>query len=720
MSNQEIRKAVAQDDVMGDQAVLDVLVRDIREGHGSRHKYFASTRLGLGPEFCAVLQSKILPGDQSLWPAAFDPNRGANQSGPYRDLPWLTPVLGSGALGISKEFEAKAHRLPEAVEKAAREWCGKDAPPELDDANPPAEQARLFTQALIWDRLAPESEELTTSAPGVGELALIIVLAASQLTSLFHRLSEDESRLISRWDTGEVKITTHGWQKYLVKLGPRLGWLKDTLITDAIDLLGNEIRPAEPHGPAHAVSLFLEKLRSSLDPAVGGLTISARQVKIMSDIAWHYLVINDASYPGWSDLLIELVLQSQQAVTARRPAWEVLRDLDRAVSSVLEPIATKSWTIDGPQPAGGFQDLHDAVAEVLVSQWAAGVLLQRRKVERADFANRIEAEEVLSDVKLEELAAVEDELNLLPDDLPRPISFVTTFDIELEAALWRVLKEWATKTAYSGRFGEPPTVSIVVPAYYSEPPHREGAFVWLEATLEVDPDLGREEALARVRKPAPSDWHVMSSARAAQNQSNPTVVHLAGAPLIELPGLGDAESGELLEELRRIGVASGVGHGHLQHSVTLDEYLALRQAEAEHYWAVASGVTKDKGAAARVRSRHLPGELLRSDNGPVRYWLALGVPMMDPAVRLRVVGHITRLRFLSEGGTSRRRKVFGAAVNLRMDSDDQLLLSTLGFDVVRERCEAFTDDLRHYARHMRGSADALPDVNGCHLPKGSY
>lgn len=160
-----------------------------------------------------------------------------------------------------------------------------------------------------------------------------------------------------------------------------------------------------------------------------------------------------------------------------------------------------------------------------------------------------------------------------------------------------------------------------------------------------DPELSWDDQLSTLRRPA--RWKLLTDDTIdhARLWRRPTVVHLSGCPLFELPALADPVHGApLVDELRTVGVVGlDVKQAELIHAVTVDEHLALRQAEAEFFW---HGTSK---ASAGVRTgRGMPKESAKNSYINPRFWMAIGVPIGDPAVRHRLVADIMLLRMFGE------------------------------------------------------------------------
>ena len=71
-----------------------------------------------------------------------------------------------------------------------------------------------------------------------------------------------------------------------------------------------------------------------------------------------------------------------------------------------------------------------------------------------------------------------------------------------------------------------------------------------------------------------------------------------------------------------------------------------------------------------------------------------------------------------EEGENETEKLLGVSVNRRIGDDEAHLLYWSGFDVVEDSAAAFTDDLRHYAQHVRARGmGSWPRLNtSCQLP----
>ena len=198
-------------------------------------------------------------------------------------------------------------------------------------------------------------------------------------------------------------------------------------------------------------------------------------------------------------------------------------------------------------------------------------------------------------------------------------------------------------------------------------------------------------------------------------------MHLNGCPLYNIPELASPEADRLRDDLQAAGVPVR-GRAHLEHAVTIGEYLALRQSEAEPIW---HGYDQQE---SRHLNRSLPSHLMVSTQRNPRYWQSMGVPVADAAVRHRLVSQLTRERLLEStkpsGGGGRlgarretpvpKPQIGGVAVNLRAGVEAAGLLYWAELDLVQGDCNQLTSELRHYVAHVRdtGSDQKKPPEGG--------
>jgi hypothetical protein len=276
------------------------------------------------------------------------------------------------------------------------------------------------------------------------------------------------------------------------------------------------------------------------------------------------------------------------------------------------------------------------------------------------------------------------------------------------------------------------TFFVVTPVHVRESASADDAeLCWMMGEVQVDKTAGKDFALTTMREP--TNWRIL---RQFDNPSRdmrgcPIVVHLGGCALFALPSQIDES---LVRGGRSVDLVLGP-HTRLDHAITVDEYLALRQSEAELLW------------GSDTKPRGLPETLITGAELVPRYWVSLGVPIGDVAVRHRLLSQLTRQRLaqgrsgdqsapptsgmslgappgastddISSAARLRQSLVRGVAINTRLGQDETGLLYWTGLDVVNgSRCDEFVDELTHYAEHLRARPELRRSstTEGCPLP----
>lgn len=685
--------------------------RIIREAEHSiidgRAKFFRDED-GIRP-LCQVIADSFR-GSGSDQAATEEAKKLRNETHNWSKVPWLTPVFGSGCLDVGEAAAVDRQAMTEAVTAMAAVL------PTVPLGSEPWETiAGRFTDSLIRQRRANESRPALGSAVAVGELAVRLVLIAALLTRFCHAVRAIDPIAIGRRPDEQVTLT------------------RDTPIDDPFDLGVTVVVPlrallhdlavsiADEHADDDVIFSAVDALARSIldDLNQAKPTANLHSVRLATEAAWYFLVSGEpgaeqTAYYGWTETLLGLILKessSRSGASFRRlrPRFTNLNSMSKAVALLFKGPTETSWGRLSPDaPATSAASIHAAMAEVLHAQAQA---------------------------------ADDNPALTVGDTIPLPVAFSTSFDLELEMALWRR--------------GRP--FSVALPVHISRDENaNDVTLCWLLG--DVDPVRGRSsiEALRELRRPV--RWRPTSLVgRAAETDATaghsgsgplangrsgrtgwrddeppptrPIVVRLTGSPLINLDCLAPRTQGRkrLAEWLQpHVGLDDECD---IQPAVSVDEYLALRQAEVELFWAVNQNVTDDSGAAGLGLSHRLTdaGGERRTNH---RYWMVLGVPMGDRAVRHRVMsplaarwirasagalGDLTegvqQLRDLREnrtssgaGGAGKDRTApesfVGTAVNSHIDEDEALFLSWLGLSVVRDDCRKFAEDLEHYARHV--------------------
>lgn len=634
-------------------------------------------------------------------------------------IPWYTPVIGSGPVGLPADFRDAARHLPEAMQlKLSHSGLGAFAGPRPLAADPMG-WIGDFVGRLVDDRAGGfkdrESQRpvpVERLADRLTDLALRVTAVAAQLTRTFHRISLDVTRPIGPWGSESAVLPRRHarWastdEDYLATLRTLIDWAQDALAEDSQRLRGFP-----------ALKGLLEQIRL----AANENKVTLHHVQQVTEVSWWLIVesVVDSPYPGWTELLLQLLLKDSVGVNSghRRPRLLDMEKLASSVSELLNGSTAASWRgVNLSTDTLENRRFYDAVAGSL---WAQHAFAEREKGEGGVDRSAVMA--------------------------PFATGFVTSFDYELEMALWR------TAPASGGGF------SVVLPAYLVHgDKDTEGDFVWMAGTIIVPREDERVGKYLEDRESAMSitTWGVLSSHHSLPK--HPIVVRLAGCPLVDLADV--AQKAPVLNELRALGLVTDASAGErlrLVHAITVDEYLAVRQTEAEWQWT--RELMNDKPGG-----RGLPKELtLTRGTEPVRYWLLMGVPLKDPAIRMRVLAVLARdereqeaarstaepaahasdhgsgptaagipaARVRATGGSLARwgitddRKAVpqpsvregraaqapeptqaaptrspraGLAINTRCDDDEVILMQSLGLTIVRDRCERYTDDLENY------------------------
>lgn len=571
---------------------------------------------------------------------------------PWSGQPWITPVIGSGPLGLPRAFTAVERDIPAAVLERLRRERAFDG---FEGVGADEERwVTRFISAIVRERvdheLAPKDrtgeatdEELhrpgSSVDPGLIErinpVAALLVLVSAQLTRTFHRVRLDTCRAMSRWGADVSGMPfKHDRRQALDDEYVRLLLRAIGLALEATSKRAPVGRHNEVMG---AVDRLLEQIRDGLHVQDGAeIRISTHQLQQVTEVAWLMLVDSVAgrSYPGWTELLLYLVLANSDADSdaQRRPRWQQIGELATHVSKLILPVTEDVWMtslqaegrVESEEQAEN-RKFYDAVASAMWAQHAV----------RSNWPTT------------------------QTEQLPQPISYVCSFDYELEMAMWRTAPEGGT-------------FSMLVPAYaVASTASREAEFVWLEGMVRL-PSVGdragqdpqaQQEFLRALR--TPDEWRLVFSGKGGRPLDDyvkhPVIVRLAGSPLVTLPDLAShAAAGSddvpenyrvLVSDMIRSGLEPERRPGDRQpmqfvHAVTVDEYLALRQLEAEWLWSRDSTNEHES-------NRGLPEHFFTArTSDPTRYWMIMGVPLRDPAIRLRLLSVLARQHALPLTGTS--------------------------------------------------------------------
>lgn len=666
------------------------VMRDRHARFASRRAYLKERAKSAGAgKLCQVLQAfayGVSHEDGSPAAHLALPYAGTAQDAAqdWEDFPWLTMIFGSGALALpdgSGVAASLAEGVRLQVERLQPRWS--EGPVEAES------RAEQFTLALAQDRFgASDGHSNPSIAPApVSELAARLILLAALLTETYHTIQSMVAPPAARWDS-DIAVLAEELDAAANTRAKRAIGDARALITQLVKDMENVPGPAV----SEAVVLLLKDIAENLQPSLGSPQIDFQRVRLLTEVAWHFLTLGRPIYAGWTDMLLFLTLSQGTHGSRRspRPDFTDLNLLPDLVKQLYGTPSKSSWITDSE--GHGDTSILDSV-------------------ERRDSLYLAAA-----DVLWEQAAASGGES--FADPLPTAVAFVTSFDIELEMALW------ATSGSRPYR--------VVIPVHLLQAAYpRDAELCWLigEFTPPAERSRTREGLEAEYdAMRTPPQWRLLTHDFDVEElRDTPVVVHLSGCPLFELPAdLSAASSAELVADLKGAGLAvdPSPGRDAVQHAVTVDEYLAVRQSEVELLWYGADD-------RVRVRNRALHSDLINSTSRNPRYWMGLGVPVTDAAVRHRLVAQLTRERLAaaneptsSAGGsleeddelgfgpadTRSLPEISGVAINRRIGDVASSMLYWVGFDVVEADCNDFVQDLRHYAHHVRASGPAKKPV----------
>lgn len=632
----------------------------------------------------------------------------SDSSNVFGGWPWLTPVLGSGCLEAGTQPGMNAFELANAVavrlldpnapdvdqppiEKPQR--MEFDAEQEAIDARSRAESdiARRYVLSLAESRLSPSVEGGQTGVATlqVSSPVALLVLASAQTTACYHQLQDLSNNAFGRWDEDEAS-EDHDPEApdERVKATMRSQRALDRLI-ECLQAAIDALTKTGDHDFTTRTIQLLRSLKRNLGEDRAAKCITLRHARLLSELAWYHLTREQRIYPGWSDLLLRMVLEDpgsdEQADSfgryrQPRPRFKFTSDLEKAVRNLyVEP---SEESIDNPDDSQRTA-FYDSVAEVLWAQARVGV--QEVAVAAADDPDE-------PHVNREQIS-----------DPPHPSAFMTSFDLELPAALWRAAEN-------RSRF------SIAMPIYVQvDDQSQEVEAAWVLASY-TKRRLGDKSLLSVLQHP---DEVLVGHPELVLHPSEPVVTYLNGCPLVHLPTAESASDGststaftDLCTGLRQDAGIENLGpQTALHHTVIIDEYLAARRSAAELFW-----LSDQRTNSSPAWSRSLPVKLFNDHEANQRYWMAFGVPIADPAIRTMLTTRMT-MRSIQEGAGTSSERPEGVIVGRRIDDEEASVLHWFGFDVVREtECTEFTDDLLHWCRHLEHPQEGMRIApNGCHL-----
>lgn len=597
------------------------VARDQRDFFADKGRFFGSFEKMSGIQFCQIIDKMFERDTRSM---------GANRTG---GMPWVTPVLGSGCLAVGGSDDVNPDQVGRAVRSAALTLlAGHDAIEEDYEPEELAEMAGQFARALASERLIGDTElqqdragdddlsdDIAEQAPpnvDVTKDSALALVAATLLNSTYHtykagahtppaRGSDDVVSVAGRRSPG--RKLSRECQHQCRQLRRRSERLRDA-----------SSQPTE----WDAIASLLHDIGDDFHQD----RVSLRNVGLLSEVAWYLLMREAGVYPGWNDLLFELMLiDDRQQEASERPWFKNLGEVGEKTSSLFLRPTLRSWR-DRAGPASRAagarrSEFFDAVAQLLKAQ-----ALTRRGAPRGF-------------------------------EPPVATAFVTSFDVELEMSLHQQLDA-----------GD--RIYVVFPVQVRpNADSKQAKLCWLRAPLNRPTNVvdgqpmldGTEDSLHQFLQP--TSWEVVWP-NLEEDFDQVHLIHLAGCPLLDLPTVA-SDSGFLKDLALRLtdsAIEFDADELVLSHAVVVDEYLALQQSEAEMLWAVVHKNEPDSSLA-------LPALFTGSDTADAasspnpRFWMAMGVPLDDPAVRNRVITQLTIRRLLVKVGDHAKIEQLESAVS---------------------------------------------------------
>lgn len=571
-----------------------------------------------------------------------------------RNFPWLTLVLGSGCANETIDDSGVASLSPERISGLLADWT------RLKDGDKPSDLAFKFARDLIDQRMPDGSRD---GRPSIDDKKLKeedteiakLVLATSLLTLLYRGLASEHRQPLDPRGNDRLEMPGKGHESGKKFGEHRLSELK-TLYADEFT---ESLLPKMKQSKA-AVRHVLERIGSNLKGVARNksgkeVTITPSlcrlDLQILTEFTW--LAMTERSsiyygmsrYYGWSSLLALLAraddtVQGPPHRSPPRPGSH-RSTVTESIKTWYEQASSESWKQPATPRVSGRRKFFDSAANVLIAQ--------------AKLRERYRGQ------------------NSIP---PIASAFSTSFDIELEMSLAKRNVGFV----------------IVVPVYCLQKATtgpkspRKASLHWLAAVVAPDPS----GAIKFAQIVEPKEWYMLNGDSWSDYwpyANWPLVIHLVGCPVVKLPandkpwiravGRNTSEpidNQEMFDDIEGISPA-----------VLMDEYDAIQQHSTEMFGS--SGLPEQFASASKLSSQ-------------ARFWMLMGVQMGDAAIRY---GIASRLGPGKRGADSQHRHPgrAGLAVSSHVDPAARDLMQYYGIDLVQQNCDAFVEDLDHYAEHLQ-------------------
>jgi hypothetical protein len=625
-------------------------------------------------------------------------------------LPWLTPVLGSGCTSSVGQRDA----LKAAIDRLTGFVGGQEQTDFIDGMSWP-DVVRQYATDLAEDRLRLERGSLDTVAGSNGpassgsECIADLFVASVLLTRLFYAVKAtgfEAPRRVGHDDEVSVGLERTDYlnleglyikpcRERLARVGMAAPKLAEVLVPQKTDW--DQTREDAREEVCKTVATVVKDLEARLarPPHVFGLL----DLQSMSELAWLSLtsehMVERAMYPGWGDLLLDLSNfdKSETALGGRvgLPGFHSMNEAQKFIR-LRYADATRRAYAEGPAADGSARSpLHESAARVLLAEHAFWRELTIRPGQ--------------------------------PGEPPLASAFVTSFDMELELALLRLLQG-----KEKGEF------VVAFPAFLYDEENRVARALWLSLTVDANAAEPLDQLLKPERGSLSVFSHRVTDYLENTSEHGPIVVHLAGCPLIQLPTRGEdpglfedlweafkdefeAAAEDLAARLRKkmpeeVDVRTAVERiaiaQKLHHAVIINEHEAMLQNATDllDFRETKVNVPSDNPRALR---RGLSPEVAAGRLNWTRFWMLLGVQFADSAVRQRIA---TLVSLLPRGvANSDPSEHHGVAVNKVIGLLEQELLFWNGFEVVKDEAAAFVQDLDHFHEHLL----LLPPTGGAEV-----
>ena len=227
-----------------------------------------------------------------------------------------------------------------------------------------------------------------------------MLLCAALLTRLYHLSSAAAPDALSR--TGHDRVSLPVGRAGSAEL-------ESNALAPVLALLGELIASTDPNSPDTGDAVLhqaLTTIDNSLNSRVHQLSLRVADIQLLTELCWYSLTQGTSVYPGWSDLLLHLSTRTSPALFDR-------------------------WL---PRPA--FDDI-DAACWFVEQRYAATTQLSWDQLVDDDESDRERFYATVAGILRQQAVLRQGFRQSSPLQPPLASAFVTSFDLELEMAMWR-------------------------------------------------------------------------------------------------------------------------------------------------------------------------------------------------------------------------------------------------------------------------------------------